>query len=803
MDQGQSGNDSNSFPWQIRATYGDSHEPIVDYIVVAEFDIDTGSTVRHQYPTAIPSCSADWLAENMLPEGVHNRSEDWTYMFLNRDCSRVDQRLSGIVSQHSADANSTDSFLYGISLVRNKKDDSVRRGAIVKAMALFSRYSFIEAFRGPLIMALDQYYHAPCLGTVRDFFSSLRTNIPLAVIPRPTATEQLLMRRGVVAAQAAVNHAMEAYQPDAWTYSTKILMKFSQSDTSTSSPTPGSGEQPETLEYRVPLSIPLYRTAEEVGDTDLFLALRLLGADIMRVFHAVLTKRRVLFVGYNHAACDIAQVLFSCVSLVTPPLVHNHILRRVFPYANLSDLSFLEQDGYIAGVTNPMFQSRYEWWDLLCVLNLPAQSCRVFSPAERRAEDGVQPIAASAPALSPRAKPSTAGSDPAGAGSGSGGVGAEEAPKGQGELPQPPHAALTATQTAIAARLYQEELVAHEATDAKFIGGVLQAVAVAGRELGEHWIKQQFFDYTNSIVLQAMDSLYSANRLVSKKLRRYSFRSNVGHNSIQKSYRLSERTRRMFAANAHRARVLGDYMYDRAGGKAPDAKTTASLSGAGDSTGSVETSRRDAVEGIEEEMTENGENEKFAEEFAVGTDEKEQLPVYEGSISSATAAVRTPPTTTPPGPIPTSPASSNTAAGYDREHVYNITQMYILRLMFEANLHPLLEMQTIFSYLFAHCTGSEEECQVLLGMMPVSMGGLGVIASGALHANPAVRLFAVRICDALSLHDSTRPAVAALNGYYQAAIQVQRAAMEDGKYLWLHVSMSLGDFLMWNCVFVL
>jgi hypothetical protein len=40
-------------------------------------------------------------------------------------------------------------------------------------------------------------------------------------------------------------------------------------------------------------------------------------------------------------------------------------------YTNLSDLSFLQVPGYIAGVTNPMFEAREEWWDLLCVLDLP------------------------------------------------------------------------------------------------------------------------------------------------------------------------------------------------------------------------------------------------------------------------------------------------------------------------------------------------------------------------------------------------------------------------------------------------
>ena len=46
----------------------DDSEPMVDFIVLAEFDIDSGSTIRHQYPSQIPNYREDWLAENMLPE---------------------------------------------------------------------------------------------------------------------------------------------------------------------------------------------------------------------------------------------------------------------------------------------------------------------------------------------------------------------------------------------------------------------------------------------------------------------------------------------------------------------------------------------------------------------------------------------------------------------------------------------------------------------------------------------------------------------------------------------------------------
>ena len=66
-------------------------EPLVDHILLAEFDIDTGSTVRHQYPEPVDGYKNDWFAELMLPEGAHNRERDWTYIFLNRNKTQLDE----------------------------------------------------------------------------------------------------------------------------------------------------------------------------------------------------------------------------------------------------------------------------------------------------------------------------------------------------------------------------------------------------------------------------------------------------------------------------------------------------------------------------------------------------------------------------------------------------------------------------------------------------------------------------------------------------------------------------------------
>lgn len=45
------------------------------------------------------------------------------------------------------------------------------------------------------------------------------------------------------------------------------------------------------------------------------------------------------------------------------------VKRRVFPYTNLAQLdTLLKTQGYVAGVTNPIFAQRDAWWDVCCDL---------------------------------------------------------------------------------------------------------------------------------------------------------------------------------------------------------------------------------------------------------------------------------------------------------------------------------------------------------------------------------------------------------------------------------------------------
>lgn len=126
---------------------------------------------------------------------------------------------------------------------------------------------------------------------------------------------------------------------------------------------------------KLPMRIPLYMLEDEVvcicmhvrvlyqGDCPLVSLVKRLGADIMHILNAILTESRVIFLAYGQPASLVCDAVLASVSMVVPPLLR--LIHRAWPYANLSDMSFMETEGYIIGTTNKLFQTREDWWDVL------------------------------------------------------------------------------------------------------------------------------------------------------------------------------------------------------------------------------------------------------------------------------------------------------------------------------------------------------------------------------------------------------------------------------------------------------
>lgn len=146
--------------------------------------------MEHQYPVAITG-DENMLAELMLPDQAHARNQDWTIFFLHKDTSQEEEdaerqardrrrqirrrrrdRAAGVITEDDddddeydeedeeddddVDDESTDSepeggegppLIYVLNLVNTKHDKSVKRGAVVKAMAICTRHPFLHIYK--------------------------------------------------------------------------------------------------------------------------------------------------------------------------------------------------------------------------------------------------------------------------------------------------------------------------------------------------------------------------------------------------------------------------------------------------------------------------------------------------------------------------------------------------------------------------------------------------------------------------------------------------------------------------------
>lgn len=94
------------------------------------------------------------------------------------------------------------------------------------------------------------------------------------------------------------------------------------------------------------------------------------GEKTMHIYDALLAEKRILFSGgLEFSADEIQEYALACSSFISP-VFSPGILQKLHPYAALSNLDFIEDAGYIAGVTNPMFQQRGNWYDVCCEIDI-------------------------------------------------------------------------------------------------------------------------------------------------------------------------------------------------------------------------------------------------------------------------------------------------------------------------------------------------------------------------------------------------------------------------------------------------
>lgn len=101
---------------------------------------------------------------------------------------------------------------------------------------------------------------------------------------------------------------------------------------------------------------------------------------ILVLVNAMLTQKRVIFLGYNRPSGEVAEAVLAACALTSGGILRG-FTRHAFPYTDLSKIDdLLKVPGFIAGVTNPTFENHPEWWDVLC--DIPSGRVKISSRIE-------------------------------------------------------------------------------------------------------------------------------------------------------------------------------------------------------------------------------------------------------------------------------------------------------------------------------------------------------------------------------------------------------------------------------------
>ncbi|KAL7753271.1 hypothetical protein RI367_001046 [Sorochytrium milnesiophthora] len=407
----------------------------VEYILLAEFDIEKGSSLAWEYPEDTGT-RKETLAELMLPDGAHNRTDDWTMFFLNQshvpssNATEVVDSAQGTTGPDSQLAKQGKPLLFCLNYIGTKRDSNVKRGAIMKAMAVCSKHQFVHVFKPPVLLALSMYLEKPSLSVLAYLYNAINS-MDLTALPRLSTAERQILRNADMWATEVLEHKLQGEQPPEGMNLAPLPAASQTVETSTigsasiksverarkTSSWPGQAASPQlnagkaarikdwhyyeaaipwedknnkniTLKARIPL---IYIGApEEVGEFDVRKLVTTFSAlpahsfpppmipelhtsgpqtpSVMLLLNALILQKRVLFIGYNRPSKEVAEFVLAACSIASG---NGAVLRgyteRAFPYtclANVDDI--LACEGYIAGVTNPFFEQKTQWWDVCC-----------------------------------------------------------------------------------------------------------------------------------------------------------------------------------------------------------------------------------------------------------------------------------------------------------------------------------------------------------------------------------------------------------------------------------------------------
>jgi len=258
-----------------------------------------------------------------------------------------------------------------------------------------------------LLLALEDYFKSPVPDTLERLYNALNA-MDLSLMPRLS-----LQERHILQASDAKDMFVEKFEHMiAQRQADEAAGKLAEPPDSPTKAVARRTVPRDTHEFeskivyngiQIPVKIPTALSPETVGDFSLIQLVQIFGNPhlsqpqpfalhphlttsgaythpIIVLINAMLTQKRVIFLGHNRPSGEVAEAVLAACALVSGGVLRG-FTRHAFPYTDLTKIDeLLKVPGFIAGVTNPAFSYHPEWWDLLC--DLPSGRMKISSSIE-------------------------------------------------------------------------------------------------------------------------------------------------------------------------------------------------------------------------------------------------------------------------------------------------------------------------------------------------------------------------------------------------------------------------------------
>lgn len=365
----------------------------IEYVLTAEFHIDKGPSLLHQFPQEVPGIrNLAFLPELMIPDQIHKREEDFTLFLLFRN------KTTGEF-QYLRDKNCEKDPYYVYTLVNNLMNEQYKRGSVIKSISILTKLPYFKNFKPLLLITLDIYFNTNSVDILRNLMLAINEkdfNIvgdtkgitqgshDISIIKKLLLTSilDLPVNDKIYYDESFRNKLLEI---DVTLDNNNDL--FIRKDLSFNSVIKFNN-------MNIPIRIPMINIPDNLGDylnpTDLNFKSNLIHLlnsklvtdylsydltiyglqtpSIILIINALLTGKKIILLSYEKSSGFIIDFVLLILKICTGGGILSGFLSNynVFPIMDVSKIDLLEQcDSFIAGTINPFFKHNDKLWDVL------------------------------------------------------------------------------------------------------------------------------------------------------------------------------------------------------------------------------------------------------------------------------------------------------------------------------------------------------------------------------------------------------------------------------------------------------